>query len=260
MFGSCVTAPDVTLLWLVLNWKHGLCFSRRVWSTSCLRRTPLFWLIWRRHERCTRCRTGSGSDAASLDVYQSPAYRGPVHRLLSEIQEQLYDSKRMFFLSICVKLSFMYVMRSIITPVFSVTQWRLVLNMFGGGQTNWKYWRDPFSSSSERLVNGICVKIKPNVLSSGDIALASTLISSCLSTDELLLSGTRVVENVQSHEAKHIKQYWFALTTKVGGACAPMTFETSQLELSLKSHAFEKFVYLHTHSLVRRPAHNMKEI
>ncbi len=32
-------------------------------------------------------------------------------------------------------------------------------------------------------------------------------------------------------------------------------FETSQLELSLKSHAFEKFVYLHIHSLVRRPAH-----
>ncbi len=49
--------------------------------------------------------------------------------------------------------------------------------------------------SSERLVKGIFVKIKPNVLSSGDIALASTLISTCLSTDELLLSGTRVVEN-----------------------------------------------------------------
>ncbi len=32
-------------------------------------------------------------------------------------------------------------------------------------------------------------------------------------------------------------------------------FETSQLELSLKSHAFEKFVYLHIHSLVWRPAH-----
>ncbi len=44
-------------------------------------------------------------------------------------------------------------------------------------------------------MKGICVKIKPNVLSSGDIALASTLISTCLSTDELLLSGTRVVEN-----------------------------------------------------------------
>ncbi len=52
-----------------------------------------------------------------------------------------------------------------------------------------------FSSSSERLVKGIFVKTKPNVLSSGDIALASTLISTCLSTDELLLSGTRVVEN-----------------------------------------------------------------
>ncbi len=47
----------------------------------------------------------------------------------------------------------------------------------------------PFFSSSERLVKGIFVKIKPNCLSSGDIALASTLISTCLSTDELLLSG-----------------------------------------------------------------------
>ncbi len=55
--------------------------------------------------------------------------------------------------------------------------------------------RSFFSSSSERLVKRICVKIKPNVLSSGDIALASTLISTCLSTDEPLLSGTRVVEN-----------------------------------------------------------------
>ncbi len=202
MFGSCVTAPDVTLLWLVLNWKHGLCFSRRVWSTSCLRRTPLFWLIWRRLERCTRCRTGSGSDAALRDVYQSPAYRGPVHRLLSEIQEQLYDSKQLFSLSIYIKLSFMYVMRSIITPVFSVTHTVAAgaKHVWGGGkqtestgdllQAPWS-----FSSSSERLVKGIFVKIKPNVLSSGDIALASTLISTCLSTDELLLSGTRVVEN-----------------------------------------------------------------
>ncbi len=59
----------------------------------------------------------------------------------------------------------------------------------------WSKLLDPFFSSSERLVKGICVKIKPNFLSSGDIALASTLISTCLSTDELLLSGTRVVEN-----------------------------------------------------------------
>ncbi len=44
-------------------------------------------------------------------------------------------------------------------------------------------------------MKGIFVKIKPNCLSSGDIALASTLISTCLSTDELLLSGMRVVEN-----------------------------------------------------------------
>ncbi len=57
-------------------------------------------------------------------------------------------------------------------------------------QAPWSYF-----FSSERLVKGIFVKINPNVLSSGDIALASTLISTCLSTDELLLSGTRVVEN-----------------------------------------------------------------
>ncbi len=72
---------------------------------------------------------------------------------------------------------------------------------FGGGANKlkvraiWSKLLDLFSSSSERLVKGICVKIKPNVLSSGGIALASTLISTCLSTDELLLSGTRVVEN-----------------------------------------------------------------
>ncbi len=41
----------------------------------------------------------------------------------------------------------------------------------------------------------VFVKIKPNFLSSRDIALASTLISTCLSTDEVLLSGMRVVEN-----------------------------------------------------------------
>ncbi len=85
------------------------------------------------------------------------------------------------------------------------------------------------------LWTGIFVKIKPNFLSSRDIALASTLISTCLSTEELLLSGMRVVENTEP---------------------APQgQFETSQLELSLKSHAFEKLVYLHTHSLVRCPAH-----
>ncbi len=49
-----------------------------------------------------------------------------------------------------------------------------------------------FSSSSECLVNGYFCKDKTE---SRDIALASTLISTCLSTDELLLSGTRVVEN-----------------------------------------------------------------
>ncbi len=38
---------------------------------------------------------------------------------------------------------------------------------------------------------GIFVKIIPNFLSSRDIALASTLISTCLSTDEMLLSGMR---------------------------------------------------------------------
>ncbi len=76
-----------------------------------------------------------------------------------------------------------------------------MLKNVGGGANKlkvraiWSKLLDPFLSSSERLVKGIFVKIKPNVLSSGDIALASTLISTCLSTDELLLSGTRVVEN-----------------------------------------------------------------
>ncbi len=83
--------------------------------------------------------------------------------------------------------------------------WVAVADGAGGGglgaQTNWKYGRSGpsslilFSSSSECLVKGIFVKIKPNCLSSGDIALATTLISTCLSTDELLLSGMRVVEN-----------------------------------------------------------------
>ncbi len=59
----------------------------------------------------------------------------------------------------------------------------------------WFKLLDPFFSSSERLVNGYFLKIKPNFLSSRDIALASTLISTCLSNDELLLSGMRVVEN-----------------------------------------------------------------
>ncbi len=66
---------------------------------------------------------------------------------------------------------------------------------WGGGRKQTESMGDLFSSSSEHLVKGIFVKIKPNCLSSGDIALASTLISTCLSTDELLLSGTRVVEN-----------------------------------------------------------------
>ncbi len=84
---------------------------------------------------------------------------------------------------------------------FASNQWRLVLKKLGGGANKlkvraiWSKLLDPFLSSSERLVKGIFVKIKPNVLSSGDIALVSTLISTCLSTDELLLSGMRVDEN-----------------------------------------------------------------
>jgi len=81
-------------------------------------------------------------------------------------------------------------------------QWRLVLNIFWGGhkqtestgdlvQAPWSF----FFLHPNALWTGIFVKIRPNCLSSGDIALASTLISTCLSTDELLLSGTRVVEN-----------------------------------------------------------------
>ncbi len=72
----------------------------------------------------------------------------------------------------------------------------------GGGVANklkvraiWSKLLNPFFSSSECLVNGYFVKIKLNFLSSRDIALASILISTCLSTDELLLSGMRVVEN-----------------------------------------------------------------
>ncbi len=126
-------------------------------------------------------------------------------------------------------------------------------NWGGGAQTNWKYGRSGPSSlilffSSERLVNGIFVKIKPNCLSSGDIALASTLISTCLSTDELLLSGTRVVENGPITRGQTYKNNIDSLQQQKWEEPAPQgQFETSQLELSLKSHAFEKFVYLHTH-------------
>ncbi len=81
-------------------------------------------------------------------------------------------------------------------------QWRLVLKNLGGGrkqtestgdlvQAPWSF----FFLHPNALWTGIFVKIKPNSLSSRDIALASTLISTCLSTDELLLSGMRVVEN-----------------------------------------------------------------
>ncbi len=74
-------------------------------------------------------------------------------------------------------------------------------NLFGGRkqtestgdlvQAPWSF----FFLHPNDLWTGIFVKIKPNFLSSRDIALASTLISTCLSTDELLLSGMRVVEN-----------------------------------------------------------------
>ncbi len=71
----------------------------------------------------------------------------------------------------------------------------------GGAQTNWMYGRSGPSSliffflHPNALWMGIFVKIKPNFLSSRDIVLASTLISTCLPTDELLLSGMRVIEN-----------------------------------------------------------------
>ncbi len=56
-------------------------------------------------------------------------------------------------------------------------QWRLVLKIFGGAnklkvRAIWSKLLDPFFFLSERLVNGYFVKIKPNCLSSGDIALA----------------------------------------------------------------------------------------
>ncbi len=102
------------------------------------------------------------------------------------------------------------------------------------------------------LWTGIFVKIKPNVLWSGDIALASTLISTCLSTDELLLSGTRIVENGPITWGQTHKNNIDSLEQQKWEEPAPQgQFETSQSELSLKSHAFEKFVYLHTHSLVQ---------
>ncbi len=96
---SCVTAHWCKVSVICFELKaRSLCFSRRVWSTSCLRRTLLFWLIWRHLELCTRCRTVSGSDAALLAVYQSPAYRGQDtmtstadYWFLSKIQEKLWS-------------------------------------------------------------------------------------------------------------------------------------------------------------------------
>ncbi len=145
-----------------------------------------------------------------------------------------------------------------------------MLKNLGGAQTNWNYRRSGPSSlilfflHLNALWTGIFVKIKPNFLSSRDIALASTLISTCLSTDQLLLSGIRVVENGPITWGQTYKNNIdYALTKKVGGFGAQSLpkgqFETSQLELSLKSHAFEKFVYLHRHSLVRRPAHKYEK-
>ncbi len=72
--------------------------------------------------------------------------------------------------------------------------------MLGGGANKlkvrviWSKLLDLFFLHPNACEGYFC-KDKPNVLSSGDIALASTLISTCLSTDELLLSGMRVVEN-----------------------------------------------------------------
>ncbi len=60
----------------------------------------------------------------------------------------------------------------------------------------WSKLIDPFFLlHPNALLAGIFVKIKTSFRSSHDIALASTLISTFLSTDELLLSGMRVVEN-----------------------------------------------------------------
>ncbi len=47
---------------------------------------------------------------------------------------------------------------------------------------------------------------------------------------------------VQSHEAKIYKNNIDSLRSKVGGSEGPS--ETNQLELSLKSHAFQKFTHL----------------
>ncbi len=91
--------------------------------------------------------------------------------------------------SLCVHTSF-HCLHHIVFPNSAAVLFQSLRCYSGFGKL-----LDPFLFSSERLVKGIFVKIKPNCLSSGDIALASSLISTCLSTDELLLSGTRVVED-----------------------------------------------------------------
>ncbi len=100
-------------------------------------------------------------------------------------------------------------------------QWRLVQKILGGRkqtestgdlvQAPWSF----FFLHPNALWTGIFVKIKPNFHSSGDIALASTLISTCLSTDELLL------RTVQSHEAKRIKTILICSNNKSGRSLRP---------------------------------------
>ncbi len=52
----------------------------------------------------------------------------------------------------------------------------------------------------------------------------------------------RQSRTVQSHEAKIYENNIDSLRSKVGGSCAQIRqSETSQLELSLKSHGFQKF-------------------
>ncbi len=88
-------------------------------------------------------------------------------------------------------------------------------NFFGGGANKLKVWAiwskllDHFFFFIRTPCERVFVKIKPNFLSSRDIALASTLISTCLSTDESL-------RTVQSHEAKHIKTILIRSNNKSG--------------------------------------------
>ncbi len=127
-----------------------------------------------------------------------------------------------------------------------------IKNFWGGGANKlkvraiWSKLLDLFFSSSERLVNSIFVKIKPNFLSSGDIALASTLISTCLSTDWVERESLRTV---QSHEAKHIKTILIRSNNKSGRSLRPKD-SLKQANQSLASNHMLWKVCVATYTLI----------